>query len=94
MTTNKFTKTKLGDVIKLEYGKGLVERERDAGEYNVYGSSGVVGTHNSYLVVGPGIIIGRKGSVGEVHYSKNNFFPIDIPTLLSSLFISWIARNR
>lgn len=72
-----FQKVKLGDIFKLEYGKGLVAEKRISGDFPVYGSSGCVGVHNEYLVEGPGIIVGRKGSVGEVYFSKNNFYPID-----------------
>ncbi len=68
---------KLGDEIELLYGKGLTEKERKNGIYPVYGSSGIIGFHNNYLVKGPGVIIGRKGSVGEVNLSKTDFYPID-----------------
>jgi len=68
---------KLGDEIELLYGKGLTEKERKNGIYPVYGSSGIIGYHNNYLVKGPGVIIGRKGSVGEVNLSKIDFYPID-----------------
>ncbi len=77
MNMTNFVKTKLGDILKLEYGKSLVAQKRVNGGFLVYGSSGVVGAHNEYLVDGPAIIIGRKGSVGEVHYCKINFYPID-----------------
>ena len=70
-------KTKLGDFVVLNYGKGLPERDRIAGLYPVYGSAGVVDTNKDYLVEGPGIIVGRKGSVGEIYYSDKNYFPID-----------------
>ncbi|MEM0139660.1 MAG: restriction endonuclease subunit S [Ferroplasma sp.] len=67
----------LKDVIELKYGKGLKESEREMGEFPVYGSSGVIDYHKKYLVDGPGIIIGRKGTVGKVNFSKINFWPID-----------------
>ena len=70
-------KCKLGDAIELLYGKGLKESDRKQGDIPVYGSNGIVGYHNDHLVKGPGIIIGRKGSVGEIKYSKRDFFPID-----------------
>lgn len=69
--------TKLGDELELLYGKGLKESERIEGIYPVYGSNGIVGYHNEYLVRAPGIIIGRKGSVGEIKFSHKDFFPID-----------------
>ena len=68
---------KLGEVLELCYGKALKEEERIPGDYPVFGSSGVVGTHNKLLVNGPGIIVGRKGNVGSVHWSDVGFFPID-----------------
>lgn len=72
-----FTECFLGDIVDLNYGKGLSEDKRANGDVNVYGSGGIIGTHNEALVEGPGIIIGRKGNVGSVYYEKNNFFPID-----------------
>lgn len=67
----------LRDYIELAYGKALKASDRVEGQYPVYGSSGVVGRHNSYLVEGPGIIVGRKGNVGSVHWTDEPFFPID-----------------
>jgi len=68
---------KIGDCIELSYGKGLPERDRKKGNIPVFGSNGIVGCHNEALVKGPGIIIGRKGSVGEITFSKQDFWPID-----------------
>ncbi len=67
----------VGDLISLEYGKSLPVGNRTAGEVPVYGSGGKVGTHTQALVSGPGIIIGRKGTVGAVYWSEEDFFPID-----------------
>jgi type I restriction enzyme S subunit len=68
---------RLGDEIELAYGKALKAEDRRSGNVPVYGSSGVVGAHNASLVAGPGIIVGRKGNVGSVHWSELSFFPID-----------------
>lgn len=67
----------LGEVITLEYGKSLKESERDGGNFPVLGSNGRVGFHSSYLITGPCIIIGRKGSAGAVVWEENNCYPID-----------------
>jgi type I restriction enzyme S subunit len=72
-----FKKLKLRDTFVLNYGKSLPERDRKEGEYPVYGSSGITGFHNEPLVSGPGIILGRKGSIGTVYFSSKDFFPID-----------------
>ncbi|MBS3908713.1 MAG: restriction endonuclease subunit S [Actinobacteria bacterium] len=68
---------KLGDVIELHYGKGLKTEERAGSGYPVVGSSGVVDYHTEFLVRGPGIVIGRKGTLGKVIYLWDNFYPID-----------------
>jgi type I restriction enzyme M protein len=67
----------LGEVCIFEYGKPLKESDRKGGEYPVYGSNGIVGFHNEYLVKGPFIIVGRKGTAGAVVYSEKSGFPID-----------------
>ncbi|MFW6173004.1 MAG: restriction endonuclease subunit S [Elusimicrobiota bacterium] len=68
---------KLGEILKFEYGKSLPEKDRENGDFPVYGSNGQVDTHSEYFVNGPGIIVGRKGSIGELVYSENDFWPID-----------------
>ncbi len=70
-------KVTLGEVAPFKYGKALKEDDRVPGQYPVYGSSGVIGTHESALIEGPGIIVGRKGNVGSVYWSDDAFYPID-----------------
>ncbi len=43
----------------------------------MYGSNGEVGRHSTSLTGGPTIVVGRKGSFGEVHYSAAPCWPID-----------------
>jgi type I restriction enzyme S subunit len=68
---------KLGEILELNYGKALKKEDRRDGQFSVYGSSGVVGTHDSKLVEGPGIIVGRKGNVGSVFWCNEDFYVID-----------------
>lgn len=75
--TKGWKETTIGEVLKLDYGKSLPGNKREPGPYPVYGSNGVVGCHNKAAVAGPGIIVGRKGSCGEVHYCASDFWPID-----------------
>jgi len=72
-----WTRSRLGDVIELAYGKALKAGDRCPGEVPVYGSSGIVGSHDLSFVSGPGIVVGRKGNVGSVHWSEVPFLPID-----------------
>lgn len=68
---------KLGDIIELCYGKALKANDRIPGEYHVFGSGGIVGTHHKSIVKEPGLIVGRKGNVGSIYLSDRGFFPID-----------------
>lgn len=68
---------RLGDVLQLNYGKSLPVKNRVKGPIPVYGSNGVVGSHNEAIVDAPGLIVGRKGSAGQVHRSLGPFYPID-----------------
>ncbi|KZD19374.1 MAG: hypothetical protein AO394_10155 [Candidatus Fermentibacter daniensis] len=65
------------EVCTLEYGSSLPKEKRVEGPYPVVGSNGITGYHNEYLVEGPAIIVGRKGSAGEVTLIEQNCFPID-----------------
>ncbi|GMB78773.1 MULTISPECIES: restriction endonuclease subunit S [Bacillus cereus group] len=65
------------DFCDLKYGKALTKKNRIPGAYPVYGSGGLTGTHKEYLIEGPGVIIGRKGSIGTLYLEFNNFYPID-----------------
>ncbi len=68
---------KLGDFVELAYGKALKADDRRDGKVPVFGSGGICGYHNKALVKGPGIIVGRKGNVGSVFWSDDDFYPID-----------------
>jgi type I restriction enzyme, S subunit len=88
---------KLEDIVELAYGKALKSEDRISGNYPVFGSSGVVGTHKDYLVKSPGIIVGRKGNVGSVHWSERDFYPIDtvyyIKSSLSFYFLFFLLQS-
>jgi type I restriction enzyme S subunit len=85
---------KLKEIISLEYGKGLSERNRERGLFPVVGSNGVVGFHNLALVKGPGIVVGRKGTIGAVSLIKLDFWPIDttyyIRILNKEISLKWL----
>ena len=68
---------RLADVFTLEYGVSLPERKRQAGKVPVVGSAGIVGFHSESAVEGPGVVVGRKGSIGSVTWIDEAFVPID-----------------
>lgn len=88
----------LGDRMELAYGKALKKDGRKGGDVAVYGSSGVIGWHDTALVSGPGIIVGRKGNVGAIHWSDVDFHPIDttfyVKTDVSLPYVFQNLRNQ
>lgn len=94
-----FLKAPLGELFDLEYGASLPERERTGVGYPVFGSNGIVGRHSKFLIQGPGIVVGRKGSVGEVRWSAESFWPIDtayyaVPKGQTDLrWLFWLLSN-
>ena len=59
------------EFFSLEYGDNLPAPKRTGtGEYPVYGSNGVVGTHNECRVLAPCIVVGRKGSAGALNLCR------------------------
>ena len=87
----------VGESITLNYGKSLKAEIRVEGDYPVYGSSGIVGTHEKPLVQGPAIVLGRKGNVGSVYWSSKSFYPIDTVYFVapesSSLYLFYALKN-
>jgi type I restriction enzyme, S subunit len=72
-----YSELKIGDIITLEYGKGLKNYRSGNGKYDVYGTNGKIGLSDQFLFDEPSIIIGRKGAYREVHLASRPFFVID-----------------
>lgn len=76
----------VGDVVDIVYGKGLRSAERvSSGNVPVYASSGEIDKHNLSLHPGPSIVIGRKGTVGSIHYVDQPFWCIDTAFYLDNV---------
>jgi len=67
----------LGEFVTLQRGFDITKKEQEVGPYKVYSSSGPNSTHSKYQVKGPGVIIGRKGTLGTAFYSDEDFWPHD-----------------
>lgn len=87
----------IGDICRFEYGKSLPEKTRAPGQFPVYGSNGPVGSHTASFTLGKTIIIGRKGSIGEVHISSDTCWPIDttyfIDETCTDCDLDWLAYS-
>lgn len=68
---------KLGDVCTLQRGFDLPTQNRIAGSYPLVSSSGIIDTHNKGPVKGPGVVTGRSGSIGNVFFVEQDFWPLN-----------------
>jgi type I restriction enzyme S subunit len=69
----------LGDVFTLEYGKPLdKDFRKEDGAFQAYGANGPISRSNKYLIEGPCVIVGRKGSAGEITFVEKNVWPLDV----------------
>ncbi len=69
----------IGEILQLNYGKPLDEVDRKLnGLYPVYGANGVKHRTNRFYFDKPSIIVGRKGSAGEVNLTEPKFWPLDV----------------
>ncbi|RRA96516.1 restriction endonuclease subunit S [Paenimyroides viscosum] len=66
---------KIKDIAPLQRGFDLPSTELIYGEYPVVYSNGIQNYHNSFKVDGPGIITGRSGTIGKIHYVEGKYWP-------------------
>lgn len=67
----------LGDVITLQRGFDLPAQERREGNVPVVSSSGITDHHAEARVKAPGVVTGRYGTIGEVFYVTEDFWPLN-----------------
>ncbi len=76
---NNWQTKKLGEVIRLEYGKPLPDYKRVSnGKYPVYGANGEKDRTDEFYCDRQSIIVGRKGSAGEINLTEQRFWPLDV----------------
>ncbi|MFS1562364.1 MAG: hypothetical protein ACL7AX_00855 [Candidatus Arsenophonus phytopathogenicus] len=66
---------RLGDLITLKRGYDLPEKNSELVPYPVISSAGISGWHNEYKVEDPGVITGRYGTLGEMYYAEDKYWP-------------------
>ena len=75
----------LQDLVSLQRGFDITRDQQDIGDVPVYSSSGLNSWHSEARVRGPGVIVGRKGTLGSVHYSEEDYWPHDTTLWSKSL---------
>lgn len=66
------------DIMILQRGYDLPINDRAIdGEIEVYGSNGVLDYHSEAKVRNGGVITGRSGTLGKVHYTLGDYWPLN-----------------
>jgi type I restriction enzyme S subunit len=78
----------LGSALTLQRGFDLPARSRTKGDVKIISSAGLGGTHNKSIVSGPGVVTGRYGTIGEVFFIEEDFWPLN-----TTLYVRNFRRN-
>ncbi|MGI8603322.1 MAG: restriction endonuclease subunit S [Verrucomicrobiales bacterium] len=88
MTSVEWPERRLGGVVTLKRGYDLPVQDRTPGDFPIVSSSGVTGFHAVPKVKGPGVVTGRYGTLGEVFYICEDFWPLN-----TSLYVQDFKGN-
>jgi len=64
----------LGEIITLQRGYDLPQTQFIKGPVPVVGSNGIIGYHNVNKEKGPGVLTGRSGTIGKVHFINQDYY--------------------
>ena len=76
-TKEEWKKITLGELVTFQRGHDLPKNQRTIGNFPLVSSSGIVDSHNEFKAKGPGVVIGRSGSLGSVHYVEKDYWPLN-----------------
>jgi type I restriction enzyme, S subunit len=88
----------LGDLIELKRGYDLPQQDRRPGNIPIVSSSGVTDKHVEAKIRGPGVVTGRYGTLGQVFYINEDFWPLNTTLYVCNFkgndprFISYFLR--
>ena len=78
----------LKEIATLKRGYDLPTKLRTAGKVPIYAANGQNGSHNEAKIKGPGVITGRSGTIGKVHYTSTDYWPLN-----TSLYVTNFHGN-
>ncbi len=88
-STENCVQKSLGNIIELQRGHDLPISQFIDGKYPVVGSNGIIGFHNEFKYKANGVVTGRSGTIGKVHYIENDYWPHN-----TSLFVKDFKGNE
>jgi type I restriction enzyme S subunit len=72
-----WTATTIGAQVTLQRGFDITKKDQRPGQVPVVSSGGVSSYHDTAMVRGPGVVLGRKGSLGTVFFMPEDHWPHD-----------------
>ena len=67
----------IGDQLALQRGFDITKNQQHPGKVPVVSSGGIKSFHDKAMVKAPGVVIGRKGTLGKVFYLEDDYWPHD-----------------
>lgn len=95
-----WTEGALGDFLTLKRGHDLPNGSRKAGDVPVVSSSGFTGWHNEAKAQPPGVVTGRYGTIGEVFYLDQPYWPLNTALYVIDFkgndprFVAYFLRHK
>ena len=89
----------LGAALRLQRGFDLPHRSRRNGSVPIISSSGILDTHDEARAHAPGVVTGRYGTIGEVFFVTEDFWPLNTTLFVSDfkgnvpLFLCYLLRR-
>ena len=83
---DSWTKGTLDTFCILQRGHDLPKAQRIPGQYPLASSSGIIDTHNVAKSKGPGVYTGRSGSVGNIFYVEEDYWPLNTVLYVKEFF--------
>ena len=78
----------LVEVATLQRGHDLPVQDRTAGPHPIFAANGPVGFHECAKCEGPGVVTGRSGTIGKVHFVEGPYWPLN-----TSLYVTDFHGN-
>lgn len=77
---------RLKDFAPLQRGFDLPTTQVKDGTFPVVYSNGILRKHIEYRVKGPGVVTGRSGTIGKVHFVAEDFWPHNTSLWVTNFF--------
>ena len=75
--SEQWPRSTIGEQVMLQRGFDITKDEQTPGSVPVVSSGGVKSFHDTAMVKAPGVVLGRKGTLGKVFYLDEDFWPHD-----------------